>query len=120
VTKPDLQEARTALEQVLREIEAAAQVLAREEPAVEDEQVDGPHDDVDESTELRDLNREDLVLEAAEDRRVEVQAALDRIDAGTYGSCIDCGKPIDPARLEYRPEAARCLPDQEKYETTLH
>ena len=116
MSTPDLQEARTALEQVLREIDGAAAVLASEEPDTDDEQVDGPHDDVDESTELGDLAREDLILEASQDRRDEVQAALDRIEAGTYGSCIDCGKPIEPARLAYRPEAARCLADQERFE----
>jgi DnaK suppressor protein len=117
VSTPDLQEARTALEQSLREIDGAAQVLANEEPDEQDEQVDGPHDDVDEATELGDLNREDLILEASDERRAEVQAALDRITAGTYGTCVDCGKPVEADRLSYRPEAARCLADQEKFES---
>jgi RNA polymerase-binding protein DksA len=37
-----------------------------------------------------------------------VQAALDRIDAGTYGMCVTCGSPILWARLKVVPETARC------------
>ncbi len=29
--------------------------------------------------------------------------------AGTFGTCIDCGKPIAEARLEARPYAAKCV-----------
>jgi RNA polymerase-binding transcription factor DksA len=35
----------------------------------------------------------------------EVQAALERIDAGTYGLCMKCGEPIDPQRLRALPTA---------------
>jgi DnaK suppressor protein len=35
----------------------------------------------------------------------QVNAALDRIEAGTYGICANCGKPINPARLEARPSS---------------
>ena len=45
-----------------------------------------------------------------------VAAALDRLNAGTYGDCTDCGQPIAPARLHATPEAARCVHCQEKAE----
>ncbi|MBP6724245.1 MAG: TraR/DksA C4-type zinc finger protein [Halioglobus sp.] len=38
-----------------------------------------------------------------------VQAALERIVAGTYGICGACGQPIAPARLKAVPEATRCV-----------
>ena len=38
-----------------------------------------------------------------------VQAALERIDNGTYGACDACGKPIAAARLQAIPEATRCV-----------
>lgn len=38
-----------------------------------------------------------------------VVEAIERLDAGSYGRCIDCGGPIEPERLAVRPSAARCL-----------
>jgi RNA polymerase-binding protein DksA len=38
-----------------------------------------------------------------------VEAALRRIDQGTYGSCVTCEGPIGMARLEAYPSAKRCL-----------
>ncbi len=35
----------------------------------------------------------------------EVQAALERLDAGTYGVCMTCGEPIDRQRLQAMPTA---------------
>ena len=46
----------------------------------------------------------------------EVDAALARMDAATYGECIDCGEPIAPARLAAYPTATRCLECQQTYE----
>ena len=38
-----------------------------------------------------------------------VDAALARLDAGTFGACLRCGQPISPARLEALPWAAHCI-----------
>ncbi len=35
----------------------------------------------------------------------EVQAALERLETGTYGFCMRCGEPIDPHRLKALPTA---------------
>ncbi|MCU1274773.1 MAG: transcriptional regulator, TraR/DksA family [Bryobacterales bacterium] len=43
----------------------------------------------------------------------EVRDALRRIEDGTYGRCIDCGREIEPARLEAIPWTPYCLADQE-------
>jgi RNA polymerase-binding transcription factor DksA len=39
----------------------------------------------------------------------DLQAALLRIDDGTYGSCADCGEPISDGRLAAIPEATLCV-----------
>ncbi len=39
----------------------------------------------------------------------DVEAALVKLDNGTYGTCEACGKPIDPARLEAKPAARLCM-----------
>jgi RNA polymerase-binding protein DksA len=38
-----------------------------------------------------------------------VDEALDRLEAGTFGTCVRCGKPIAAARLEALPWAATCI-----------
>jgi DnaK suppressor protein len=45
-----------------------------------------------------------------------LDAALARIEAGTYGECIDCGVSIPVARLQATPEASRCIHCQETFE----
>ncbi len=44
-----------------------------------------------------------------QDTLAEVEAAIARLDQGTYGRCEVCGKPIVPARLEAKPAARRCI-----------
>ena len=39
----------------------------------------------------------------------EIDAALGRLQAGTYGVCTRCGRPIPAERLEIRPAAATCV-----------
>ena len=43
------------------------------------------------------------------DQLTEVEGALERLDAGTYGSCEACGKAIGEARLEAMPAARFCI-----------
>jgi RNA polymerase-binding transcription factor DksA len=106
----DLTAVRAELEQVVRESDAAIAALAYRD---EDE---ADMDEADVSSELSEADREEALAEAAGERREEAMAALARLDAGTYGFCIDCGKPIAEERLSFRPEAARCLDDQKRFE----
>jgi DnaK suppressor protein len=39
----------------------------------------------------------------------EVENALGKFEAGTYGTCEGCGEPIAPARLEAKPAARLCI-----------
>ena len=39
----------------------------------------------------------------------EVEDALEKFDAGTYGICEQCGEPIPEARLEAKPAARLCI-----------
>ena len=54
---------------------------------------------------LRDKGARDLA---------QVEAALERLDAGTYGRCVGCGARIAPERLEALPWADRCIDCQRR------
>jgi DnaK suppressor protein len=40
---------------------------------------------------------------------VEIEKALERIEAGDYGECLECGELIHPGRLEANPTATLCI-----------
>lgn len=48
--------------------------------------------------------------EGAKSSLHEIESALERWDAGTYGICVKCGKQIPHGRLEARPFAQECVP----------
>lgn len=63
----------------------------------------------DQANDLEDLATNES-LEAHHKAEIgQIQAALARIDAGTYGICDNCGADIAPARLEVQPDATRCI-----------
>jgi RNA polymerase-binding transcription factor DksA len=49
------------------------------------------------------------LLDAARRRLAELDAALERVEAGTFGRCEVCGQPIPAERLEVRPFARTCV-----------
>jgi DnaK suppressor protein len=46
----------------------------------------------------------------------DVDSALQRLEAGTFGICVECEEDIPTRRLQALPWAARCVPCQEKAE----
>ena len=49
------------------------------------------------------------LIRQAEQHLGEIDAALTRVERGTYGTCEACGKSIAAARLEARPTARTCV-----------
>lgn len=68
------------------------------------------------ASELTEQERDEALLAVVEDQRKQVLAALERVEAGTYGDCVDCGKALPDERLDARPEAARCVDCQHTLE----
>ena len=66
------------------------------------------------------LDREiDYTLEDNSGRMLaQIDAALARVDAGTYGTCTNCGRPIAEERLEATPWASLCIDCQREAERT--
>lgn len=63
---------------------------------------------------LSDVAFAEVARDVAEVR--DINAAQARIAAGTYGTCIECGRPIGRKRLEAYPTAKRCIEDQQRRE----
>ena len=96
------------------EAEVHAAELARREPHAgaehevsdqKDAAADEQQGEVAQAQEQRDL-----------DELAQVQAALTRLDHGSYGDCADCGDTISLARLTAQPAATRCAPCQTAHE----
>ena len=51
----------------------------------------------------------DALVGSLRDTLSDIDNALAKIDAGTYGLCEQCGKPIGDARLEAMPAARLCI-----------
>lgn len=112
----DTQTARTRLEEMLAELDRSARTLRDEHAHDTVELSNYDQHQADTATQMSDADREDAVIEALLAQRDEVRRALERVDAGTYGQCVDCGQEMSPERLEARPEAARCRDCQAKQE----
>ena len=55
-------------------------------------------------------------LRSVDAELAEIEQALQRIERGVYGLCVDCGEPIDPARMKALPTALRCVRCQSRHE----
>ncbi|MFJ9208911.1 TraR/DksA family transcriptional regulator [Streptomyces sp. NPDC102264] len=78
---------------------------------------DGAGDD-DADTGTKNITREHEMSLAANAREMleQTERALQRLDAGTYGLCEICGKPIGKARMQAFPRATLCVEDKQKQE----
>lgn len=65
---------------------------------------------------LTQVDRNRAIINHTQRLLAQVDEALTRMDAGTYGICTNCGRPIAPARLMALPWAALCIDCQGKSE----
>jgi DnaK suppressor protein len=104
--------ARTRLEaereQTLRRLAALTDDFDSIVAASRDTNADDEHDP--EGTTIAfERSQVSTVVRQVQQHLVEVDAALQRLDAGTYGICERCGQPIGEGRLEARPVARTCI-----------
>ena len=67
-----------------------------------------------EATESMELEKRLVLENRLKSLLAEVERAIQKLDAGTYGYCDICNSPIDPARLEALPQAISCLNCRQK------
>ena len=99
-------EARKVLETKRRELLSGTS--DREEILIENaaEEFDRLQQQMNREVAIRNLDRESKLLK-------EVQAAIKRVDEGTYGNCLRCEEEIPEKRMKAVPWAAYCVPCQE-------
>ena len=99
---------RMRLEERMRDARALEATLERERSAmVEASRASNADDEHDPEGATIAFERAQLDATIVEVHRqqVDLDAALARLDDGTYGICVVCGLPIPAARLEARPSA---------------
>lgn len=65
------------------------------------------------ATHVFEQQRDLALRERNQEHLAQVNAALARVDAGTYGRCLRCGQVIADERLEALPWAAYCIACQQ-------
>ena len=76
--------------------------------ALRDSNADDEHD-TEGQTIAVDRAMADALRRGARDQLQRIDAALERLDEGTYGVCTACGEPIADERLEALPTTTRCI-----------
>lgn len=119
IDRQQLLEFKTRLEQRAEQLRDEVQrTRARsieENPGVVAERARDAEDDSF-ATLVVDTNLTEIERDVDELRMID--AALQRISAGTYGKCVDCGRDIPIERLRAEPTAERDVQCQELYEKT--
>ena len=96
-----------------RELELAE---AQAEDLLQDSGDGAGDDQADAGAKTFEREHEISLVYNARDMVMQTEHALDRITAGSYGKCEDCGNPIGKARLQVFPRATLCMICKQKEE----
>lgn len=106
---------RARLEQERASLQSDIEALAIDNQAQQDDYGVGNHV-ADDATEVFTRERNLALRGNAHDLLEQVDAAIERIDQGSYGICARCGQQIAPDRLEVLPYAMYCIDCQSQAE----
>lgn len=108
VMRSELSRRRRVVLETARRAEAGGDDLRQSTASSEAEESAQLHSDAAALDRLGDAERLELA---------RIDAALARMDEGTYGACVECGEAIEPKRLRVLPHALRCQECEESRET---
>jgi len=116
----DVERFREALVDERRRVEAAIENIHTDHPgSIRDETGEDAVYDIHlaaTATETYDRELDYTLEENSEHVLAEIDAALKRIEEGTYGVCTNCAQPIPEERLEALPWATLCIDCQRERE----
>lgn len=110
----DMKKLREQLQRRRRDLLTTALGHRRELKALKDQERD-PEFEENAQSELADFTLSSL-LETQRHELMLIDAAITRMDQGSYGECVDCGADISYERLEALPFAIRCEEDAQLHE----
>jgi RNA polymerase-binding transcription factor DksA len=117
-TPKEMAELRDRLQEELRGVRAQRTGIT--EAVFSQDQADswGENDQesADVGTSTFEREKELSISNSLADLEEKIERALAKIDAGTYGLCERCGKPIEKARIRALPYASLCLSDKQAEE----
>ncbi|MEU0226171.1 TraR/DksA C4-type zinc finger protein [Streptomyces sp. NPDC006284] len=116
-TPEEVEEARGGLESEADRLRTEIDSSERSLQGMMRDSGDGAGDD-EADTGSKNITREHELALAATAREVltQTERALERLDAGTYGLCENCGNPIGKARMQAFPRATLCVECKQKQE----
>ena len=116
-TPDEVAEARVELQSELMRLRTELDSSGRALAGLMRDSGDGAGDDQ-ADTGTKNITREHELALAANAREMleQTERALDRLDAGTYGLCENCGDPIGKARMQAFPRATLCVECKQKQE----
>jgi DnaK suppressor protein len=103
-----LERLATERQQALRRLAALTSDFDEVVAASRDTNADDEHDP-EGPTIAFERSQIDALVRQAHRHLAEVDAAVERVEAGTYGACDTCGRPIGEERLAARPTARVCI-----------
>lgn len=109
---------RTMEEELARVLNEAREEMRPDVKASYGNIVDSVPDSGDEALAYTLIDTENAIIGQHLQQVRDINAALKRIQAGTYGTCIDCEGEIGFERLSAYPTAKRCIECQRHYEKT--
>ncbi len=115
--KLQLQKVRAGLVKRLEELRAQTAAGLRSQQDKLGYTQDEPRDEPDEAQRIQEQDTAMIMNEREAALAQQIEQAIVRIDAGSFGECIDCGNDIEVERLIAIPWALRCITDQEELES---
>ena len=116
-TDAEIAELRVELEKEAADLRAEfGEAQAHISAHIGDMSAEAGDDEADASSKLFEREHELALSNNTRELLEQTEHALDRIEAGTYGVCESCGKPIGKARLQAFPRATLCVACKQRQE----
>jgi RNA polymerase-binding protein DksA len=114
--RQELEKEREQLRRQFSEIEESSLGTSQSELSGEIASFDEEYADA--GTDTFERERDLSLFNNIRDLIEKIDRALERIDAGSYGLCERCGRPIEKARIRALPYATLCIKDKQAQERT--